>query len=121
MLSFFDYIYYRVCGFYYSNNSNSPRIAGLVVLSLMYLFNIVFIYGLASLLLNGNIRFSIIATVILYLIILVFNGFRYNRLNYDVLNKKWENESVTSKSKKNRWIWMYFLSTIFSIIALIFR
>ena len=118
---FFDYLYYRICEFYYAHNSSSPRIAGLVILSLMYCLNFIFIYGVTSLILKRHIEFSKVSLVILYFSLLILNGIRYNKLNFDLLNKRWKGESENIKKKKQTMVMIYIAMSIISIIGLIFR
>jgi hypothetical protein len=118
----FDYLYYRFCKFYYSNGDRGARISSLAVISLFQLFNIFTVFILISLFFYKDFltKKSYIAFICVALIII--NGFRYNRLDYDLLNEKWGKEDDVKKRKKTILLAIYIIgSTIICISLAIFH
>jgi hypothetical protein len=121
MLRFFDYTYYRICRWYISKHDSSARIAGLLILSLLHLFNVLVVYVCFCLVFHIETKLSKPIEIAIALIILIFNGIRYNKFNYDVLSRKWKEESSSLQDKKAQWVFAYILLSILLTIILIFR
>src|SRR5260221_12513490 len=96
----FDYLYYRFCKFYYSNGDSGARISSLAVISLLQFFNIFTVFILVSLLFHKDFLTKKLYIVFICVALIIINGFRYNRLDYDLLNKKWSKEDDVKKKKK---------------------
>ncbi len=99
-MKFFDYVYYRVCKFYDNHGERSPGISGLVVISLMYYFNISIVLDSISIFLQKKLNTGILLVLVIFALLLLVNGFRYNRLNYQVLKNIWCNEDNNAMKKK---------------------
>jgi hypothetical protein len=121
MLKFFDYFYYRSCLFYYENNDSSARIAALCVVSLFELFNLFSIFAVLSLLLTGTIAYGRLIGGIMSVGLLISNGFRYNKLNFDVLRAKWQNENGHDRMKRKAFLRTYLILSVLAVLLLIFR
>lgn len=114
---FFDYVYYRICRFYDKKNSSSPGITGLCILSLTHCFNILSIFFLLSIVFQRKFDVSKWLIVLLYAILLFINGLRYNKLNYESLKKKWENENGNI-NQKNNFVIPYILGSVVLFVIL---
>jgi len=55
--------------------------------------------------------------VLLYAILLFINGLRYNKLNYESLKKKWENENGNI-NQKNNFVIPYILGSVVLFVIL---
>jgi uncharacterized membrane protein len=121
MFNFFDYFYYRVCNFYTRSGDSGARIGALCIVSLFQLFNVFSIFVLTALAITGFVKFGKAVGILLAVGILIYNGFRYNRLNFDVLNEKWQGEGWRSQRKKKLLIFIYMIVSILLVILLIFR
>src|SRR5438477_11071198 len=100
MWTFFDYAYYRICKFYYENRDSGARFGGLAVLSVIQFLNIFIVFWVICFLLRFTIHNNKLIVILGYFVIVVLNGFRYNKLNYDVLDAKWKDEDVRTQKKK---------------------
>jgi hypothetical protein len=120
MLTFFDYVYYTICRYYYKNNDKGARISALALLSLIQCFNLFSLFVIFDLLkyLPDNRKYI---AVFSYILLLILNGIRYNKFNFDVLDEKWGGEKVNTKKKKNFFIGGYFILSIIIVVILIFR
>ena len=121
MLNFFDYFYYKVCIFYLKSGDSSARIGALCVVTLFQFLNLFSIFAIISLALNGFIKNGKVIGIVLAIGLLICNGFRYNRLNFDVLKEKWQNEKSTFSNKKKLFIAVYIVVSVLVVISLIFR
>jgi len=120
MLSFFDNVFYRFCRFYFDNEKEGGKISALVLLSLTQFLNLaalIILFGVKLKTRSEIVTFSIIG----YFAILVINGFRYNKIHYDILHQRWINKSASA----NKWgIWlarMYLILTVLFMLILINR
>lgn len=112
MMQFFDYTYYKICEFY-SKYEKVSETTGLIVLAMMYNFNLLSLFFLFSIIVNTNIHFSILLIIILYIILVVLNGIRYNKISYGILEKRWQDEDKNVRLKKSCLVLAYIiLSTI---------
>jgi hypothetical protein len=120
MFRFFDYVYYRTCIFYNkSGEKTSYRISGLVLLSVLQVLNLLFLFQLTFTFLNYWPSLNKYIAVILYVIFLILDGIRYNKLNYDVLRERWANEDAQSYQRKGIWVVLYILLSVLLVIVLI--
>lgn len=120
MLKFFDYVYYKCCQFYYKNGEeNGYKISGLALLSLFQLLNIALIIILVFQWFHYWANINKMLFAIPVFILLLLNGFRYNKLNYDVLKEKWENESATTSKKREVGVLLYMVLSVILVIAVI--
>jgi|CXWL01.1.fsa_nt_gi hypothetical protein len=84
MIRFFDYVYNKICKFYYKNGDKGARISSLAFLSLLQclnLFSFFVIFGLFKYLPDNKKLIAVIS----YVFLLFINGIRYNKLNFDIL------------------------------------
>ena len=120
MFRFFDYVYYRTCIFYNkSGEKKSYRISGLVLLSVLQVLNLLFLFQLTFTFLNYWPSVNKYIAVILYVVFLILDGIRYNKLNYDVLRKRWANEDAETYQRKGVWVVLYILLSVLLVIVLI--
>jgi len=54
----------------------------------------------------------------IYVLMLILDGVRYNRLNYPILHEKWKDEIETKKAKNQLLVLLYIFLSVFSVIAL---
>src|SRR5437773_2188345 len=121
MLKLFDYMFYRFCKFYYESGSSSPMFGGLFLLSLMQLLNVFSFVVLVSLMLNFNVINNKLLFAAYYLALVILNGFRYNKFNYEILNERWKNEDKNTQKKKKTAILIYFIVSVLLVLGLMFR
>ena len=114
MVNFFDYLYYRICKFYYKNGGSNPKITALVILALIHFFNLLSLLAIVRWIIDIKIEINKLYAIPIILLILVIDGLRYNKYNYDVLNNKWADEKLGKKIKKGYLVISY---VFFSIIA----
>ncbi len=120
MLRFFDYVYYRLCSFYNkSGEQTSYKISGLVLLSALYVSNLIFFCQLLGILFRFWFNINKYLIIIPYFILLISNGVRYNKLKYDILNKKWGNEDLKTEQRKGLCVFLYILLTVIGVLVLI--
>jgi glucan phosphoethanolaminetransferase (alkaline phosphatase superfamily) len=113
MLTFFDYLYYAVCDFYSKRGEKEPRFTALLISALMHSFNLLSILFFISLITQSKIGINKFYAVIMTLALIILNGIRYNKYNYDVMKEKWGNEEESKKKKKAFIIVLYvILSTV---------
>lgn len=116
MLNFFDYVYYRICHLYYKTQESNPRIVGLIIIALMQSFNFISLFCIICILYQQKLNSTKAIILISGIIILILDGFRYNKLNYDVLKEKWKNENTSAQAIKGGIVLCYIiLSTIICI------
>lgn len=125
MLRFFDYVYYKSCQFYFRHGEGSGSgISGLAFLSLIQFLNLLSIVTIFWLVFPYEFILTArdkIIVAFIYIIIIVTNGIRYNKLNYDILKDKYESEDERIQQKKQIGVIFYLVITILIVIALIFR
>jgi|SRR6185437_15572660 len=126
MLHFFDYVYYRACAFYNRNGEQtSYKISGLVFLSALHVLNIIFFCGLINILfqfwlnIDKYLNINKYLIIIAYFILIVLNGIRYNKLSYDILNKKWSKEDFKTQKRIDVAVIGYIILSIIAVIVLI--
>ena len=121
MLSFFDYFFYRASVFYDTGKDNGPAIAGLFILSLMQFFNLLSIECLIEIIRLKKFEIPKVAVVLVIILLSVINGIRYNKLSYDLLKKRWDNESEKQKKKRGVFVLLYLLlSTVIAFSLAIY-
>jgi hypothetical protein len=125
MMKFFDYVYYKSCQFYYANGEgDGAGISGLAFLSLIQYLNLISIIAILWLIFPYKFVFTggaKVITALIFIIIVVVNGFRYNKMNYNTLRERWDNEDKKIKRKKEIRVIFYILITVIIVIGLIFR
>lgn len=118
MLSLFDNIYYRFCRFYVSHEKNGGRISALVLLSLT---QFIILDAIPTTLGMITTKQVVPFCLICYPLILILNGFRYNKLNYDILHKKWSAKSKKANDRSILATRLYLIFLILLILILINR
>src|SRR5580698_536640 len=119
MQPFFDNVYYRVCKKYKGTKDDSPEGAEVVVLSLMQCLNIFFIGGLFVQVFHLNVTLNKFTVVAFLILIIIINGIRYDKLNYDVLSERLKGEEQAVASMKANLATIYIFATILSVIFLL--
>jgi hypothetical protein len=120
MMHFFDYLYYRTCIFYNKNGEKtSYRYSALIFISFLHTINLIFFVQLSYILFSLNFIINKYYILIPYAVILALNGIRYNKFNYDYLNRKWGKEDVKVSQRKGSVLLMYILLSITGVIVLI--
>jgi hypothetical protein len=120
MIYFFDYVYYRVCVFYDRNKDSSPGVSALLVVCLLQFFNISTIFLLIQIVFTKRINVSRLMVVTSILILLIANGFRYNKLNYQVLRKTLANGSTVQNKRKQNYVVFYVIISTATVFVLAF-
>jgi hypothetical protein len=120
MIYFFDYVYYRVCVFYDRNNDSSPGVSALLVVCLLQFFNLSTIFLLIQIVFTKRINISSRMVFTCILILLVANGFRYNKLNYQVLRKTLANGSTVQNKRKQNYVVFYVIISTATVFILAF-
>jgi hypothetical protein len=118
MVSFFDYVYYRVCVFYDKNKDSSPGVSALLVVCLLQFFNISTILLLIQIAVTKRINISSLLVVSCIVMLLVVNGFRYNKLNYQVLRGRLANTSAVRKRRKESYVALYLIISTATVFIL---
>src|SRR5205823_8122944 len=102
MLTFFDYLYYKVCEFYARNKEGEPGVTALLIIALMHGFNVLSLIFMINVATHTKIGSSKLSWIILIALLLLLNGIRYNKYNYSVLKAKWAaEEEKTRKRREN--------------------
>ncbi len=118
MFSFFDYFYYRACKFYEEHRGTGPRFSGLFAIATMQMFNILSLIYLFCFI--KKIRYvSYWPILLITLIVLLLDGFRYNKVNYDVLKAKWKNENQSKLKKLDIAVLLYFIFTLLILMTIV--
>lgn len=114
MLRFFDYLYYATCQFYnkYEGPKSNFGVSALIIVALAQGMNLSAIFFGICLIAQKKFAISKILVGFLAILLLIVNGFRYNRLNYQVLDKRWGDEDKGKKDKKRK---LFFIYVVFSI------
>jgi hypothetical protein len=120
MIYFFDYVYYRVCVFYDRNKDGSPGVSALLVVCLLQFFNISTIFLLIQIVFTKRINISRLVVVTCILLLLIANGFRYNKLNYQVLRKTLANGSTVQNKRKQNYVVFYVVISTATVFLLAF-
>lgn len=118
MLRLFDYVYYTICVFYDKNRGSSPGVTALLIIAMLQFFNLFTLLFLIEIILSQKISINNLTIVTCGLLLLVWNGFRYNKFNYDILKEKWKNETTTQKKKKKNYVLFYLILSVVSVFAL---
>jgi hypothetical protein len=117
MLTFFDYVYYRVCVFYDKNKQNSPGVIALFILSTVQIVNLLTVLFLADILFGIRMVPNKIALIIICALFLFINGIRYNKFNYQVLKEKWHQETPASNNR-GRFVFLYIVLSFLTVFIL---
>jgi hypothetical protein len=95
MLTFFDYIYYKVCKAYASVKDSGPEFTAACVVALMQYLNFFSCFELIELIKHDKTILNKFIVIIGMAFFLVFNYIRYvysEKNNYDVLKTRFEDE-----------------------------
>jgi hypothetical protein len=112
-MRFFNYLYCKTCAFYFKYNDSSPKIAALLVVVGMQVFNAFSLFFLLCVIMQRRIAPNKLLTVFIFLIFLVANGFWFNKYHYEVLKERWQNEKESSKNIRQFLVVSYIvLSTV---------
>lgn len=110
MLSLFDYIFYRIYGFFKEKGDGIPETAGSLLLSLVQFLTILDVMVLVKVI--HDYPFPTTKYYFLPLLILlgVVNWLRYER-NFDIekLDNQWKNEDQKKKVRNGWFIGLYLL------------
>jgi dolichol kinase len=110
MFTFFDYLYYKVCNFYKKREGGTGyRFSGLLVISAMYGFNLLSVLFLVQLVIRQNIDINKFQIIIFAVVLVILNGIRYNKYDYEMLKKRWENEGEKGRIKKQKLVVLYII------------
>lgn len=93
MFKFFDYVYFTVCRYYIDRQRSSPAISALAIISFLHMLNLftLFFLFIAFLPHKPHLNKYLVGSG-LSLILLILNGIRYNKRNFEVLNRVWGDE-----------------------------
>lgn len=112
---FFDYVYYRICMFY-DKYEKAAETSGLLVLTLMYAFNIFSISSIFEIILRRKFNPGKLSIVVFLATLLVLNGMRYNKIDFASLKEKWKDENTFTRIRRGRGVLVYIIiSTIICI------
>ena len=118
---FFDYIFYRVCKAYLKAKDSSPYFASACVISLIQLLNVLSFSFIFCLILHDKSFINKLYTLILSLILLIFNYRRYiykeNR-TYKILSEKWEKETPIETNNRSVFTFLYIILSLSITIGL---
>jgi hypothetical protein len=123
MLSYFDYIFYRVYTFYKTKGDNHPMIQSLNFISICQLICTFSFLQILDKVSQGEIKVAMLERNVFFtlwvgLIILIYilNVIRYKKNNYyNTLKERYSNSDLNYKMK----IWMIFVQPIFLLIVTI--
>jgi hypothetical protein len=119
MLHFFDYLYYRTCVFYNNNGEKtSYRLSALAFISTLHTLNLIFFVQLSLNLMKSNFIINKYYGLVPCAIILLLNGVRYYKFDYDYLNDKYGQENAKVWKRKGNALLIYILLSILGIIIL---
>lgn len=120
MIRFFDYTYYRICLFYDRNgDGKSSGISALILLTVVQIINLTTILGILFQLSHIYLGTNKFLYSIPYFVLLILNGFYYNKYNYDVLKERWKDEDIETQKRKGVGVLLYIVLSGVAIIALI--
>lgn len=119
MLHFFDYVYYKSCRLYAKNDKDGAGLSGLVVIAVLQMFNLMTILLLISIILERKLLANKLFILGLYILLLLLNGIRYNKLNYPVLKETWDNEQESKKIKNQLLVLFYVSGSAILFIGLV--
>jgi hypothetical protein len=89
----FDYLYYKACRFYADYDKDGAGLSGLAVVVLIQWFHIFTVYSIILLVFDQPAGASKPTAIILYVILLILNGIRYNKLNKAGPRERWDGET----------------------------
>jgi hypothetical protein len=115
---FFDYIFYRVAKAYKSTKDSSAEFAAVCVVSLIEVLNLILMIGIYAQIDHLSFIVNKLITVLVCLIIVILNAFRYNKLNYDILKERWNNEDAETYQRKGTGVFFYILFSFIAIFTL---
>lgn len=117
MMKLFDYIYYRIYGFFLSRKDNIPETTGWMLLSLMQFITIIDIIFIIELISSFPVT-SKYAFLPLLIVLGIFNWYQYER-NFDTkgFEMKWKDEEEKMKIRNGWLIGIYLLiSFLFPVV-----
>lgn len=118
MLKFFDYVYYCLCKFYYKIRGEGAGISALAVIALIQFVNLLLLIFLYDLISHTKFKFDKVIAVLVYIILLILNGIRYNKLNYAVLSDKLKDEQSRRKKVNETLVILYIVLSFSVCLAL---
>ena len=121
ILSCFDYFYYRSCQFYsrFKSEKEIAHITSGLLLSLFQTLNVVLLFLLGCAILK--VKFSTEKTTILGLcaFVMIYNYFRYKRITFGELEKRWKDEPFQQR-KRRGWLIILYILISFPITMFLF-
>jgi glucan phosphoethanolaminetransferase (alkaline phosphatase superfamily) len=120
MIAFFDYLFYKTCLFYSRKEKTDDRLTAVFIVSFMQYFN--FFTFILILLIILHHRFTYLMSVSVLCVLVILNGFRYNKLSFEMLDARWAGESEERKKKKSSYLLLYIVvSTIVFLTLIIYK
>jgi hypothetical protein len=117
MFQFFDSVYYKCCALY-AKEGTDVGVSGLALLAMMQLFNIMTIDFIISIQLKKDSLLGKVSIIIVYIVLLVLDGLRYNKLPNTMLKERWDGESESKKAKTQLLVLLYVTVSTISCVGL---
>jgi hypothetical protein len=117
MFQFFDSVHYKCCA-PYAKEGTDAGVSGLALLAMMQLFNIMTIDFIISILLKKDSLLGKVSIIIVYIVLLVLDGLRYNKLPNTMLKERWDGESESKKAKRQLLVLLYVTVSTISCVGL---
>ena len=113
MFKFFDYVYFIACNYYANQNRSNPGITALITVSFLQMLNILlFIFSFTLLLPHKPSLNKYLLGGVISLTLLILNGIRYNKKNFEVLKQVWGNEENNKRKKRQTLIVIYIVLSL---------
>ena len=118
MLRFFDLVFFRSSEFYFKNKNSSAIFVALCIVTAMELLNLETLHSIFCILLQKKFFHSKLVVVVLCILLLVANGFRYNNRDYNILKEEWEKKDDSKRKVLSTLIVLYIAFSIVTCFVL---
>jgi hypothetical protein len=118
MVNLFDYVYYRVYRYFLDKGDNIPETKGALVLSLLQFFTLLDIFVLIREF-HPFILPPDYSVLLIAIVLVAVNLYRYERHQMDILNNKWQNEDNLRRKRNGYLIGLYLIVSI--VIPIVYR
>ena len=113
MFRFFDYVYFTVCRYYINQQRSSPAISALAIISFLHMLNLfTLLFLFIAILPHKPYLNKYLVGGGTCLIILILNGIRYNKRNFEVLKQIWGNEEDNKRKRKQTLVTIYIVISV---------
>ena len=118
MLTYFDYVFYKLSKLYSQKSPSSGPIGGLVVAAFLQCCLVMSIFFLIEIINREKYHVSKLIFLGVFVLIIILNGIRYNKVTYPDLDERWKNEDSGKKARKQMLVLLYIFVSFFSAVCL---